>query len=75
MRPLGTVTWPRVVILVAMLAFSAFVLWLTATNFDASELKTLLMLAAGFVIREFLPLVQRLLAPTTEALGRGGQVE
>lgn len=72
---LTTLTWQRVIILVTMLAFSAFVLWLTATTFDASELKSLLMLAAGFVIREFLPIVRQLLGPTADALGAGGQVE
>lgn len=60
--PLRTESWHRTIILVAMLAFSAFVLWLTATNFDASEVRSFLLLAGGFVVREFLPLVRTLLA-------------
>jgi len=72
---LATLTWQRVIILVAMLSFSAFVLWLTASTFDTSEIKSLLMLAAGFIIREFLPIVRTLLGPTADAYSRGGQVE
>jgi hypothetical protein len=71
---LATLTWQRVIILLAMLVFSAFVLWLTASSFDASEVKSLLMLAAGFVIREFLPIVRTLLGPA-DAYTRGGRVE
>lgn len=59
-------TWPRVAILMAMLSFSAFVLWLTASSFDKSEMKSLLMLMSGFIVREFLPLVRKLLGPMTE---------
>ena len=74
-RALAVLTWQRVVTLLAMLTFSGFVLWLTASTFDASEVKSLLMLSAGFVVREFLPLMRTLLGPTSDAFGRGGQVE
>ena len=72
---LSTLTWQRALIIVAMLGFSAFVLWLTASRFDGSEVKSLLLLSSGFVTREFLPIVKALLTPTVEAYTRGGQVE
>ena len=71
----AALTWPRVIVLLAMLGFSAFVLWLTASSFDRSEVKSLLMLCAGFVVREFLPVVRELLGPAHDALGRGGRLE
>ncbi len=71
---MNTLGWQRVVVIVAMLGFAAFALWLTASTFDTSELKTLVVLSAGFVTREVLPLLVRGLSGTTEALSRG-QVE
>lgn len=69
--PMG---WPKAVVILGSLAFSAFVLWMTASHFDASELKALGGLAFGVVGREFLPAIARLLRPTTELLSKG-QVE
>lgn len=66
--------WPKAVVIMAMMAFAAFVLWMTANHFDASELKALGGLTIGAVGREFLPAMARFLAPTTELLTRG-QVE
>jgi hypothetical protein len=70
-----SLTWQRTIVLVAMLGFSAFVLWLTAANFDQSELKSILLLAVGFVVREFLPIASKLLKDMGQAFEQGGQVE
>lgn len=75
MTPMTAMTWQRTIILIAMLAFSAFVLWLTAANFDKSELKSILLLAVGFVVREFLPIASKLMAGMGQTWTSGGQVE
>jgi hypothetical protein len=72
---LAHLTWQRTAILLGMLAFSSFVLWLTASHFDASERKTRLGLATGFIVREFLPIVKQMLGPMGETFTSGGQVE
>lgn len=63
---LATLTWQHALIVVAMLGFFAFVLWLTASQFDASEVKTLLGTAIGITAREFWPVVRQLLGPMTK---------
>jgi hypothetical protein len=63
--------WQRVIVIALMLAFASFALWLTASRFDTSELKTLLVLSVGFVTREVLPLLMKTLSGTTEALSKG----
>ncbi len=63
--------WPQVVVIVAMTGFASFALWLTASHFDASELKTLGLMAASFTAREVIPFLKSILAPTTDSLSRG----
>lgn len=75
MTPMTALTWQHTAIMIAMLAFSAFVLWLTAANFDKSELKSILLLAVGFVVREFLPIVSTMLKGMGQNWSAGGQVE
>ena len=67
--------WQGTVNLGLVLIFSGFVLWLTASNLDSSEVKTILGLAGVQVGREFLPMVKQWLMPTTELLSRGGRLE
>ena len=64
---LAALSWKTVTIVMAMMAFSAFVLWLTASHFDASELKSVLMLSVGFVMREILPAIVNVLKHSKEA--------
>ena len=71
----GLTGWQRVVVIVAGMAFTTVVLWLTASTFDASEIKSVLGIAAGIAAREYLPEVKAFLKPLTDALHRGGQVE
>ena len=68
-------TLPHAIIVVGMLAFFGFVLWLTASHFDASEWKSLGGMAIGVIGREFIPTLQKLLSHTTQAFSDGGQVE
>jgi uncharacterized membrane protein len=69
------VTWQPTVNLLAMLAFSAFALWLTASHWDKSELRSMMLLTVGFVVREFLPKASALLKMMGDSFGNGGQVE
>ena len=68
-------TMPHAIIVVGMLAFSAFVLWMTASHFDASELKALGGMTVGFIGREFLPMLKSMLRHTTEVLNDDAYIE
>lgn len=74
-KPLSKLTWQAVVLVGLALSFSAFSMWLFATKFDASEIKSLLVMAGPVIAREFFPILRRLLAPTTDMLSQGGQLE
>lgn len=71
----STLSWQAVVLSFGMMGFLAFVLWLFASKFDGSEIKTLLAMAGPVCVREFLPALRRILKPTTDAFAAGGQVE
>lgn len=71
----STLSWQAVAMTTVALGFLAFAMWLFASKFDASELKTLLLAAGPVTVREFLPVLKRLLRPTTDMLASGGQLE
>jgi drug/metabolite transporter (DMT)-like permease len=71
----STLSWQAVALVALGLGFSAFSMWLFASKFDGSELKTLLTMAGPVVAREFFPVIKRLLKPTTDMLAQGGQLE
>lgn len=66
--------WQHVAKLFGLLGFLAFAMWLFASKFDSSELKTLITMAGPLAAREFWPVLRSILKPSTELLARG-QVE
>jgi len=71
----STLSWQAVAMTACALSFLAFTLWLFASKFDGSEIKSLLMMAGPVCVREFFPVLKRLLKPSTDAFAAGGQVE
>lgn len=70
----SSLSWQAVALATVALSFAAFAMWLFASKFDGSEIKSLLLMAGPVVVREFFPVIKRLLAPTTDILSKG-QIE
>jgi drug/metabolite transporter (DMT)-like permease len=68
-------TWPHVAGLAVFLAFVGWVLWLTASNPDTSEIKSWVGIGAAFIARDVWLLARRLIQAQTDLYEQGGRAE